>query len=112
MMSHERLDVYRLSIQFLSLARKVIRKIPRGNADIVDQLRRASRSIPLLIAEGVGKSTPAHQARYFSDASGSTFECAACFDVLCEEDLIEEKEYDNGKKCLERIVCMLTKMFR
>ncbi|MCP5090518.1 MAG: four helix bundle protein [Gammaproteobacteria bacterium] len=62
MMSHEKLDVYQLSIKFVSLARRIIKRIPRGNADLSDQLKRASRSIPLLIAEGVGKTTPAHQA--------------------------------------------------
>ena len=63
MMSHEKLDVYQLSIKFVSLTRRIIKRIPRGNTDLADQLKRASRSIPLLIAEGVGKTTPAHQAR-------------------------------------------------
>lgn len=112
MMSHENLDVYRTSIKFLSLSRKVIKNIPRGNADIVDQLKRASRSIPLNIAEGVGKSTQTHQARYFTDARGSALECAACLDVLQEERLVEEASYSTGKDLLSRIVSMLTKMVR
>jgi four helix bundle protein len=112
MMSHEKLDVYKASIKFLSLSRQVIKKIPKGNADIVDQLKRASRSIPLLIAEGVGKATPAHQARYFTDARGSALECAACLDVLSEEKLIEVVTFSDGKELLTRIVSMLTKMVR
>ena len=58
MMSHEKLDVYQLAIKFLSLARRILKRIPKGNADLADQLKRASSSIPLLIAEGVGKTTP------------------------------------------------------
>ena len=111
-MSHENLDVYKASILFVSLSRQVIKKIPRGNADIVDQLKRASRSIPLLIAEGVGKATPAHQARYFTDARGSALECAACLDVLQEESLVEAVMYSDGKALLTRIVSMLTKLVR
>jgi four helix bundle protein len=105
MLSHEKLDVYRLAIQFVALARKIIRAIPRGNGDLVDQLRRASHSVPLLIAEGVGKTTAAHQRRYFSDARGS-----ACLDVLQEEGLITAELWGQGKALLERQVAMLTKM--
>ncbi len=112
MMSHEKLDVYQLAIKFLSLARRILKRIPRGNADLADQLKRASRSIPLLIAEGVGKTTPAHQARYFSDARGSAFECAACLDVLREDQMIELDDFGSGKQLLERIVSMLTKLCR
>jgi four helix bundle protein len=112
MMSHERLDVYNCAIQFRALARRTVGGRPRGNADLADQLTRASRSIPLLIAEGVGKTTPAHQARYFGDARGSALECAACFDVLAVEELIERKALQEGKALLERIVAMLTNMLR
>jgi four helix bundle protein len=110
MLSHEKLDVYRLAIQFVALARKIIRAIPRGNGDLVDQLRRASHSVPLLIAEGVGKTTAAHQRRYFSDARGSALESAACLDVLQEEGLITAELWGQGKALLERQVAMLTKM--
>ena len=112
MLSHEKLDVYRCSIQFLAIARRVIKRLPRGNADFADQLTRASRSIPLNIAEGSGKTTQPHRARYWGDARGSAMECAACFDVLREEELIESAQFTNGKELLERIVAMLTKMCR
>jgi hypothetical protein len=39
-------------------------------------------------------------------------ECAACFDVLREEELIEPADFTKGKELLERIVAMLTKMCR
>ena len=112
MMSHERLDVYQLAIKFVGAARRIIKLIPRGNADWADQLRRASRATPLLIAEGVGKTTMAHQVRYYGDARESTFECAACLDVLREEELVEATLLGEGKQDLERIVAMLTKMCR
>ena len=112
MLSHERLDVYKCAIHFRALARRIASALPRGNADLVDQLTRASRSVPLLIAEGVGKTTPAHQARYFGDARGSALECAACLDVMAVDELIEPKALDEGKALLERIVAMLTNMLR
>jgi four helix bundle protein len=112
MLSHEKLDVYQLSIQFLALARRIIKKIPKGNADLVDQLARASRAPPLLIAEGVGKTTPAHQAKYMADARGEALESAACLDVLRIEELVSSTDFETAKALLERIVAMLSKMCR
>ena len=56
MLSHEKLDVYKISIEFLSLSIKIFDNIPKGNAHLIDQLKRASFSIPLNIAEGTGKT--------------------------------------------------------
>ncbi len=112
MMSHERLDVYQVSIKFLALARQIINELPRGNADLADHLRRASRAVPLLIAEGAGKRTAGHKARFYADARGESFECAACLDVLREDGLLEEEEFVRGKVLLERQVAMLTRLCR
>lgn len=110
MMSHERLDVYQLSIQFVVVARRIISKLPRGNADLADHLRRAARAVPLLSAEGVGKVSAAHKAKYFADARGEAFECAACLDVMWHEQLLDAADFDEGKGLLEREVSMLTRM--
>ncbi len=66
MLNYKKLDVYRCSIEHLALVAKVLdaQKGRRGNADLMDQLRRAALSVPLNIAEGVGRSTPADQARH------------------------------------------------
>jgi len=112
MLSHERLDVYRCAIEFHSLARRIVRALPRGNADLADQLMRASRSAVLNIAEGAGKTSRAHQARYWADARGSALECGACLDVAALEELIDSELLRSGKELLEPIVSMLTKMVR
>ena len=52
MSDHEKLDVYQCSIEFLALSVQVIETLPKGYSALVDQLKRASWSIPLNIAEG------------------------------------------------------------
>jgi four helix bundle protein len=47
--SHEKLDVYQRSIAFLSVAVQLLESVPKGNAMIIDQLKRASTSAPLNI---------------------------------------------------------------
>ena len=110
MMSHERLDVYQLAIKFVVVARRIIRKLPRGNADLADHLRRAARAQPLLIAEGVGKVSPRYKAQLFADARGEAFECAAALDVMWHEQLVEAADFEDGKHLLEREVGMLTRL--
>lgn len=51
MLDHERLDVYQCAIQFVALTVRLVDALPRSNAGLGDQLRRAAISIPLNIAE-------------------------------------------------------------
>jgi hypothetical protein len=54
-LDRERLDVYRLALDFLVFANQVIDTLPRGRSHLCDQLMRASTSIVLNLAEGAGK---------------------------------------------------------
>ena len=45
MFCHEKLEVYQKSVEFLKEVISVIRLLPNGNSDIVNQLRRAATSI-------------------------------------------------------------------
>ena len=55
MMSYEKLDVYQCAIEFLGISVKIVDEMPKGNAQLIDQLKRASISIPLNIAESAEK---------------------------------------------------------
>jgi len=110
MLSFQKLDVYKCSIEFLAFSRQVLRRIPKGNSDLVDQLRRAAQSIPQNVAEGAGKTSRLDKAKYYAIARGSAMESAAHLDVMKLDDLIDEESYAKGIELLERIVSMLTKM--
>jgi four helix bundle protein len=68
MLSYQKLDVYRCSIQFIALVVLLIRKLPKGYFFLVDELKRASVSIPQNIAEGAGKPSIADRSRYLGIA--------------------------------------------
>jgi len=110
MLSFQKLDVYRCAIEFLVLSRRIRRSAARGNADLVDQLRRSAQSIPQNIAEGAGKVSRADKARYYGIARGSAMESASHLDVMRTEEVIELADYDAGIAVLERIVAMLTRL--
>ncbi len=112
MMSYERLDVYQCAIKFLSLATEVSNGLPKGQANLADQIRRASMSIPLNIGEGAGKRTKPDCRKYFDIARGSAMECAAAVDVCRTLELINADKATQAKELLHRIVAMLTKLAR
>ena len=56
MFCHEKLEVYQKSVEFLKEVISVIRLLPNGNSDIVNQLRRAATSISLNIAKSATKT--------------------------------------------------------
>lgn len=112
MLDHERLDVYQCALQFAAFAFQILENMPRGHGELSDQLRRATISIPLNIAEGAGKTTERERARSHAIARGSAMECAAIVDLLRLQALVEPETAATAKALLVRIVSMLSKMCR
>ena len=107
---HERLDVYRVALEFLALAEKLVGGLPRGRSHLADQLTRASLSIVLNIAEGAGKTSAADKRRDYLSARGSATESEALLDVYARLKLAAPSEHREGKQMLERIVSMLVRL--
>jgi four helix bundle protein len=103
---HEKLKVYQRSLDFIDLADSILEILPKSRS-IYDQLERASASIPLNIAEGNGKFTPADRCRFFDIARGSALECSAALDVLVRKGFLSDTQAIEGKRCLVEIVSML-----
>jgi len=112
MLDYERLDVYQCALRFAALSFRILQAIPRPQSDLADQLRRAATSIPLNIAEGAGKTTNKDRARYYATARGSAMECGAVLDLLQMQGLVEAGIGEEGKRLLERLVAMLSRMCR
>jgi len=112
MLSFQKLDVYRCAVEFLAFAFEASSQAKRGNAPILDQLKRAATSIPLNIAEAAGRTGNADAARTYAIARGSAMECAAILDALCTLDLLDPDRYRRGMELLERAVAMLTRLCR
>jgi four helix bundle protein len=112
MLDYERLDAYQCSLQLAALSFQILEALPRGHAELADQLKRATISVPLNIAEGAGKTTSRERARYHAIARGSAMECAAIVDLLHLQALIEQRTAAEAKSLTVRIVAMLSKMCR
>ena len=102
----DRLDVYRAALDFAALASRV-RVTP---ASLRDQIERASASIVLNLAEGVGRTSVADQAHFFAVARGSALECAAVLDLLRARGILAAEAHREGRGLLVRVVQMLSRL--
>jgi four helix bundle protein len=110
MLSFQKLDVYQRSIEFLAFVRRLLPQLPKGHADLADQLRRSAQSTPQNIAEGAGRISKLDKARHYTIARGSAMESAAHLDVMKVDNLVSDEQYRRGIELLERVVAMLTKL--
>jgi four helix bundle protein len=109
-LDHDRLDAYRVSLEFQQLAARLCRG--KGLGALRDQLDRASVSICLNTAEGAGRTSPAEKRHFFSIARGSATESGAALDLLLARGLVSPIDHRRGRALLVRIVSMLVGLMR
>ena len=109
---YERLDVYGVAIDFVIAADAIAARATRGqgHGDLADQLRRASTSILLNLAEGAGEFASLEKARFYRMSKRSATECAALVEVYRRLALIDAEAADRARGTLLRIVSMLVKL--
>ena len=103
----ERLQVYHLSLELQAMTCDLV---PRGHADLRDQLARASASVSLNLAEGAGRRAPREKAQFYSIARGSAMESAAVVDILRVRRLAPVTRCQAARALLVRIVQMVTRL--
>lgn len=107
---YQRLDVYWAAVTFRRWHRVLLRRLPPGNGDLRDQIRRAVNSIVLNIAEASGEFSGPDRARFNRFARRSAVECASVLDLLEDDGLFRADALEEGRTLLDRIMAMLTVM--
>jgi four helix bundle protein len=110
-MDHERLDAYRVAEQLDDLVVAVCERAPRGYGWLLDQVQRASGSVALNIAEGIGRSGN-DRLQYLRIARGSANETDAGAALMERRKLLKPLERAEVKHLASRVVAMLTKMIQ
>jgi four helix bundle protein len=114
MFDHEKLDVYGVELEFIRWLTEFFDEASEARVtrrgELIDQLDRASMSVPLNTAEGNGKRQGRQRAKSFDDARGSALECAACLDAAIAKRVATKDRIQPGKEMLVRVVAMLTRL--
>lgn len=104
-----RLDVYRCSLELYRRIGQIVTQFPKGEADLRNQMKRASRSVPFNIGEGVGKRGKARVAAY-EVALGETKELLVALDCVEIDGLAPLNEVITAQELADRIAAMLTRL--
>lgn len=112
MFDFEKLDVYQKAKSFNKIVYHFIQRQKDLDRTTKDQLRRASFSIMLNLAEGSSRFSKPDRKNFFIIARGSAFECVAIFDFLIEEKLISEEFHQELYQKAEELSKMLFAMIK
>ena len=105
------LDVYRCALDLYRMVRRIVAHFPRGEGDFRSQMRRASRSVPFNIGEGVGKRGRARAAAY-EVSLGETKELIVSLDCVGIDELAPLADVIEAQDMADRVAAMLTKLIR
>ena len=110
MFDFERLRAYQCSLKCIDLGVVATRRIPRGDRQLADQLKRSMSSIALNIAEGSGEFKPKEKARFYRIALRSATESAAAIQVAFRLEYLSKSEFEVIYEELAVVSKLLTKL--
>ncbi len=109
MRSHNNLDAWKKSIDFVVEIYKVTDRFPRDERfGLTSQIRRASVSIAANIAEGAGRKSDKEFLQFLSHAQGSASEVETELLIAYRLGFVIGKEYEMLFESLDNIGRMIT----
>jgi len=109
MRPHEKLDVWKKSVDFVVAIYKATERFPRDERfDLTSQLRRAAVSIPANIAEGAARRSDKEFAHFLSNSQGSASEVETELLIARRLSYLQELNYGSLVSSLDEIGRMLT----
>jgi four helix bundle protein len=110
--AHERLDVFWVSLEMVSLARRVGDQVPRGFRYFADQLLRSAGSVPGNVSEGANRRALGLKRQRFQDALSECGELAGWCTTLKSMRLVCAKDADDLRLLAGRVSAMLNGLLR
>ena len=109
MQNYRRLPVWMKAHAIALNVHRLTERIPRrGNAGLIDQLRRAALSIPANIAEGSSRPTDKDFAKFLNIALASATEVQYHLEFADAASIISHREFELRKQELNEVRRMLT----
>jgi len=107
MFDFEKLEVYKKAKELNHEILAFLRDNKLIDRYIRDQLKRASISIVINIAEGSGKFSKADKRNFYTISRGSVYECVSLLEIIEDENHMGKEKHEYFKAKYETISKML-----
>ncbi|MBM4177205.1 four helix bundle protein [Candidatus Gribaldobacteria bacterium] len=107
MFDFENLEVYKKAKELNKEILELLRKNKQIDSYIRDQLKRASVSIVINIAEGSGKFSRADKRNFYFISRGSIYECVSLLELILDENQILKDNFSSFYEKFETLSKML-----
>src|ERR1044071_4130927 len=109
MRPHEKLDVWRVAMDFVVTIYKATESFPKDEKfGLTSQVRRGAVSVPANIAEGAARRSPKEFVHFVSNAQGSASELETELLIAHRLGYLHEDAYRGLRDTLDQIGRMLT----
>ena len=110
--AHQRLDAYRVAFELFCGVEELARDLPRGYADLKDQLRRAASATVRNLAEGANRVHPKDKAARFTVARGEVGETDAALEMVAALGLADPAGIRRLRTRADRVAAMTWGLIR
>ncbi|MDJ0520598.1 MAG: four helix bundle protein [Planctomycetota bacterium] len=110
--AHHRLDAFHAAMELTVGVERLAAALPRGHADLKDQVRRAASATMRNITEGANRWAPRDKAARFIIARGECAECDAALEMTQRLRLVPDREVDVLRHLARRVGAMLTALIK
>jgi four helix bundle protein len=110
--THHRLDAYRVAFELFRGVEELAGRIPRGHADLKDQLRRAAAATVRNLAEGANRISPRDKAARFAVALGEVGETDCALEMVEALGLGTTSRVMRLRELTSRVAAMLSGLIR
>ncbi|PZF70803.1 four helix bundle protein [Taibaiella soli] len=112
-LNHQNLEVYKSARALTVECYKLSNKFPAEERfNMIQQIRRASLSVVLNIAEGCSRKSEIERKRFFEISRGSLIEIDAALDTASELGYFDAKNCEVLGELMNKVFGMLSKMLR
>jgi len=110
-LNHKTLDVYKAAHEMLLECYKITSLLPQEEKYVlVSQIRRASLSVKLNIAEGASRKSPAERKRFYEVARSSVVEIDSAMEAVVDLKYLTLEKLQKLGVLLNRCFSMLCNM--
>lgn len=113
MRPHEKLDLWKRSIDFVVAIYRLTDNFPKEEKfGLTSQLRRAAVSVAANVAEGAAKTSTKDFRRYLSNSQGSASEIETELQIALRLNYVDEADFKVLSKDLDDVGRMITGLSR